>query len=426
MLVPVNCEELDQQTDVISSNEVDWRSMINEFESLVNVSDGLEMTKLVRDHMARFLEISMPVGGLFAAAVLNGPNSSEQRLINDLTIEMKKGFESTQKKIKHAFNAINVDFSDFYEHIFIILKRCLKMDPDYTNKYDNEIIKWKSFLRSILLTKVERKSDASLDFEFDKCSKKISGMLALMSDKHLAAALEKTKKMVTSNVEFKTIRLACDAVISVVNDFPAFTDIFKHRDGFVTYGVFCSNLTYADDPERYSWYNASLKTESEDILNWLLDWITKNLERSWPDFERQIVLDTIQKDMEHQIYVKENYPAINKKIISKLQDYGPKGYIKQIVTHSGLPTWRYLYLCPIKKCLTVVDVKGANFVVVRFKKSESGRIKDAQHWLTERRSLINETLLQFLNFVFDKKSICARRETPLSSFDGHFFRQFLV
>uniref|UniRef100_A0AC34RBI0 Uncharacterized protein n=1 Tax=Panagrolaimus sp. JU765 TaxID=591449 RepID=A0AC34RBI0_9BILA len=516
--------------------------MVNKLKSLVNVSDGLEMTKLAKSHMARFLKTSMPVGGLLAAAALNGPDSTEQRAINDLRIEMNTTFKRTERKLEYSMNAIESQADLFYFNRRIIEPKkvfekqmekilgperktnesiaefvhhcssrgnCLRLGPYYIEKNDELIIKWKSFLRNILLTKVERNANPSLDSEFDKCSKEIFKMLSVMNVENSAAALEKAEKMMTSNVEFKTIRLACDAVISVLNDFhietdcwypdpvyikksdelnlkwriffgnivltkvepipnPPFSfeydkcckeissilavmgnknkaaalekaekmltsnvkfetirhacdaiisvlnDLHTFKDtcpttclmetilkaehnviDLVTYGVFCSNLTYAEKPNEYVWFKVSLEVDSERIFNLLLNWIPENLERSWPDFERQIVLDTIEKNMEHQIYLKENYPSINEEIMLNLKSYGPKGY---------------LYLCPIEKCLTVVDVKGANFFVARFNQSELVRTVDAQPWLIETRSLINKTL-------------SAHREDPMTSLDEHFFRE---
>lgn len=62
---------------IVNINEPDWKAMADSFSSLVmSAPDGLAMAKSMSERMAEFLEISMPVGGIFAAALLRGPDVS--------------------------------------------------------------------------------------------------------------------------------------------------------------------------------------------------------------------------------------------------------------------------------------------------------------------------------------------------------------
>lgn len=62
---------------IVNIDEPDWKAMADSFSSLAtSAPDELAMTKIMSQSMAGFLKISMPVGSIFAAALLLGPDVS--------------------------------------------------------------------------------------------------------------------------------------------------------------------------------------------------------------------------------------------------------------------------------------------------------------------------------------------------------------
>uniref|UniRef100_A0AC34FEQ0 Uncharacterized protein n=1 Tax=Panagrolaimus sp. ES5 TaxID=591445 RepID=A0AC34FEQ0_9BILA len=437
--------------------------------------DGLAMAQILRNSAAGFLKIGMPVGGMFAAALSLGPDSSEQKAITALDIRMQKGFNQTALNIKYATTEILLHnvlesfrrdiigkmilFNEELTYMKSPTKKTEESINDFKNycksttigplfllreirtrlqfcffeknaeKNDFLMVEWKKVIRKVLAENVLHH-----DFpKYESCTNDIFEIVSMMNEDDSKKALNKIQE---SSVSYEKTRDACNAIISIINDFSYDSSRdcilerilqatqYKHNPlhqfsalvssvslNLLSNGIFCANITYAQDPDKYVWYNRSLLEKFEHISDALIKWIPENLNRSWPNFEKEVVNEIIQLSP-LSIIKRKDYSNFNHEIYHNLTYYGNVHYRRQNMISQDFSNFNFFANCTADSCFQIMNKeKKVRVIVTRHLRAEYRRSLSAKEWAIK-------------NYPAIKSTIKAHRHIPyLSGLDAFFFSE---